>query len=172
MKFVFTAVASALLLSATPTMAADSTGFYVGAGIGSFGLDFDLGDGDDFSGDDTSFKVLGGWNFNQFVGGELEYIDGGSPEDWGVGIDVSGWNFSLKGTYPFTEQFNAFAKVGLIAWEVDAAGASDDGNDFSWGIGGGYEFTDNFGARIEYQNFEIEDTDTADLISASVIYKF
>jgi len=30
----------------------------------------------------------------------------------------------------------------------------------------------NFGGRIEYQGFEIEDTDTVDLISASVVYKF
>jgi hypothetical protein len=78
MKFVFTAVASALLLSATPAMAADGTGFYVGAGVGSMGVDVG-----EFSGDDTSFKIFGGWDFNQFLGGELEYIDGGGAAGGG-----------------------------------------------------------------------------------------
>ena len=171
MKFVFTAVASALLLSATPAMAADGTGFYVGAGFGSMGVDVG-----DFSGDDTSFKILGGWDFNQFIGGELEYIDGGSAEDFGVNIDVTGFNASLKGAYPFTEQFSVFGKIGMIFWDADLDGGefsdSESGEDFSWGVGAGYDFTDNFGGRIEYQGFEIEDTDTVDLISASVVYKF
>lgn len=170
MKFVFTAVASALLLSATPAMAADGAGFYVGAGVGSMSVDVG-----DFSGDDTSFKIFGGWDFNQYIGGELEYIDGGTAEDSGFEIDVSGFNASLKGTYPFTEQFSAFGKIGMIFWDADAGGdisGSESGEDFSWGVGAAYDFTDNFAARIEYQGFEIEDTDTVDLISASVVFKF
>lgn len=171
MKFVFTAVASALLLSATPAMAADGTGFYVGAGVGSMSVDVG-----DFSGDDTAFKVFGGWDFNQYIGGELEYIDGGTAEDLGGKVDVTGFNASLKGAYPFTEQFSVFGKIGMIFWDADASAGgisgSDSGEDFSWGVGAAYDFTDNFGGRIEYQGFEIQDTDTVDLISASVVFKF
>lgn len=170
MKLVFTAVASAFLLSATPAMAADGTGFYVGAGVGSMSVEVD-----EFSGDDTGFKVFGGWDFNQFFGGELEYIDGGTAEDLGFEIDVSGFNASLKGAYPFTEQFSVFGKIGMMFWDADAEGeisGSESGEDFSWGVGAAYDFTGNFGGRIEYQGFEIEDTDTVDLISASLVYRF
>ena len=170
MKLVFAAVATALL-AASPAMAADDGGFYVGAGVGSFGVDVD-----GFSGDDTGFKVLGGWMFNKYIGGDLEYIDGGSAEDSGASIDVTGFNASLKAAYPM-DQFNVFGKIGMIFWDADLkvpglGSGSDSGEDFSWGIGAGYDFTDNFGAVIEYQGFEIEDSDTVDFISASVLFKF
>jgi opacity protein-like surface antigen len=49
---------------------------------------------------------------------------------------------------------------------------SDDGEDVSWGVGLGFDFADNLGVTVEYQAFEIEDTDTVDLISAALVWKF
>lgn len=168
-KLAFAAVAGAALLMAGPAMAQDS-GFYIGAGVGQFGLDIE-----DFSDEDTAFKGLVGYDFNRYFAAELEYFDGGTVEDFGISLDVSGFNLSLKAAWPFTDQFSVYGKVGMVAWEVDAKGlveGSDDGNDFSWGVGAGYAFTPNFAVRVEYQGFEIEDTDTADLISAAVVWKF
>ena len=167
-KLICAAVASVFL--ATPALAADE-GLYVGAGVGSMSVD--LGP---FSGDDMGFKVLGGWMFSPYFGAELEYIDGGSAEDLGVAIDVSGFNASLRGALPVGEQFSLFAKVGMMFWDVDVDSAelsgSDSGEDFSWGIGAGFDFTETLGATVEYQGFEVEDTDTVDLISASLVWKF
>ena len=146
MKFVFTAVASALLLSATPAMAADGTGFYVGAGFGSMGVDVG-----DFSGDDTSFKILGGWDFNQFIGGELEYIDARVSRGLRRQYRCDRLQRFLEGRLSFTEQFSVFGKIGMIFWDADLDdgefSASESGEDFSWGVGAGYDFTDNFGGR-------------------------
>ena len=168
-KFVFAAAAALCL--ATPALAADDGGAYVGAGIGSMGVDVG-----GFSGDDMGYKVFGGWMFNPYIGGELEYIDGGTAEDRGVEIDVSGFNASLRGAYPVSEQFSVFAKVGMLFWDADVSSSgvsgSDDGEDFSWGVGLGFDFADNFGVTLEYQGFEIEDTDTVDLISAGLVWKF
>lgn len=169
MRFIF-AIVTAAVLAASPAMAADDGGFYVGAGVGSFSLEID-----GFDDSDTGFKVLGGYGFNDYLGVELEYLDGGTVEEFGLEIDVSGFNASVMGSYPVTEQFDVFAKLGMLFWDVDVSGlgrGSDSGEDFSWGVGAGYDFTDNLGARIEYQGFEIEDVDTADLISASVVWKF
>ena len=171
MKFIFAAVAAAVL-AASPALAADEGGFYVGAGVGSFGIDVG-----GFDGSDTGFKVFGGYGFNQYFGVDLEYLDGGTVEDRGFEIDVSGFNASVTGAWPVTEQFDVFAKLGMLFWDADfdvpgEGSDSDSGEDFSWGVGAGYDFTDNLGARIEYQGFEIEDTDTVDLISASVVWKF
>jgi OmpA-OmpF porin, OOP family len=168
-KFVFAAAAALCL--ATPVLAADDDGIYVGAGVGSMGVD--LGG---FSGDDVGFKVLGGWMFNPYIGAELEYIDGGTAEDRGFEIDISGVNASLRGAYPFSDRFSVFAKVGMMFWEADVTSfevsGTDDGEDVSWGVGLGFDFTDNLGATVEYQGFEIEDTDTVDLISAALVWKF
>ena len=160
------------LFLASPAMAADDGGFYVGAGVGTFGVDVGP-----FSGDDVGYKVLGGWMLNRYVGGELEYIDGGTAEDRGVEIDTSGINASLRGAFPVTDQFSVFAKLGMLFWDADFhlgefGNDSDSGEDFSWGVGAGFDFTDRFGVTVEYQGFEIEDTDTVDLLSASVVWKF
>lgn len=169
-KFIFAAVASLVL--AAPAMAADDGGVYIGAGVGSFGVDIG-----GFGGDDVGFKVFGGWMFNPYIGAELEYIDGGTAEDAGAEIDVSGFNASLRGAYPVTDQFSVFAKVGMLFWDADVdlgefGSGSDDGEDFSWGVGAGFDFAENLGLTVEYQGFEIEDTDTVDMISASVVWKF
>lgn len=171
MKKILFAVVAGAVFAAAPAMAADDGGFYVGAGVGSFGVDVG-----GFGGDDVGFKAFGGWMFNPYVGGELEYIDGGSAEDAGQSIDITGWNLSLKAAYPI-DQFNVFAKVGYFMWDADVrttlyGNGSEDGNDFSWGVGAGYDFTENFGVALEYQGFEVQDTDTVDLISASVHWKF
>lgn len=170
MKFIFAMVATAIL-AASPAIAADDGGFYVGAGVGSFGLDIG-----DFDGNDTGFKVLGGYGFNQYFGVELEYIDGGTIEEGGAELDVSGFVASLMGSYPVTEQFDVFAKAGMLFWDVDfdlfGDSGSDSGEDFAWGVGAGYDFTDTFGGRVEYQSFTIEDDIDGDMISASVVWKF
>jgi OOP family OmpA-OmpF porin len=170
MKKLIFAAAAALCL-ATPALAADDGGPYLGAGVGSMGVDVG-----GFSGDDVGYKVFGGWMFNPYVGAEVEYMDGGTAEDAGVEIDISGFNASLRGAYPFGEQFTVFAKVGMLFWDADVSSfevsGSDDGEDFSWGVGLGFDFSDNFGVTVEYQGFEIEDTDTVDLISAGLVWKF
>ena len=170
MKKLIFAAAAALCL-ATPALAADEGGPYVGAGIGSMSVDVG-----GFSGDDVAYKVFGGWMFNPYLGAELEYLDGGTAEDRGIEIDVSGFNASLRGAYPFSDQFSVFAKVGMLFWDADVSSfevsGSDDGEDFSWGVGLGFDFSDALGVTLEYQGFEIEDTDTVDLISAGLVWKF
>jgi OOP family OmpA-OmpF porin len=165
MRFIFALIAASAF-AITPAMAQDS-GFYVGAGIGDFGVDVD-----GFSGSDTGFKVFGGYQFMKYLGVELEYLDGGTVEDFGTEIDVSGFNLSGMGILPVGEKFNLFAKLGMIFWDADVSGGgSDSGEDFSWGIGAGYSFTDQFGMRLEYQGFEIEDAD-GDMISLGASWKF
>lgn len=165
MRFLFALLASAAF-AISPAMA-DDAGFYVGAGIGDFSVEVD-----GFDGSDTGYKVFGGYQFMRFFAVELEYIDGGTVEDGGLEIDVSGFNLSAMGILPVGERFSLFAKLGMIAWDADAPGiGSDSGEDLSWGIGGGYAFTDQFGMRLEYQGFEIEDAD-GDMISLGASWQF
>ena len=166
MRFIL-AIIAASAFAVSPAMASPN-GFYLGAGVGDFGVKVD-----GFDASDTGFKLFGGYQAWKYFGAELEYIDGGSSEDGGVKVDVSSWNLSAMGILPIGEQFNVFAKLGIVFWDAEMRGFGDDsGEDFSWGIGAGYSFTDHFGARLEYQGFEIEDTDTVDMISIGASWNF
>jgi OOP family OmpA-OmpF porin len=172
MKLIYAAVAATLLASA-PAMAAEDGGFYVGAGIGQFSVN----EGG-FDESDTGYKLFGGWMFNQYVGGELEYIDGGTVGDNNFGIDTTAFNVSVKGNWPVTEQFDVYGKVGYFFWDADIDDSGDSGqernesgSDLSWGLGAGYDFTDNFGVVAEWQWFQIEEAD-AEMLSAGVVWKF
>lgn len=161
------AALAAATLAFSQVVSADS-GPYFGGGIGYFSLD-----AGGFDASDTAFKAFGGYRANQYFAAELEYIDGGKPEDGGLEIDISGWNLSVLGSWPVTEQVDVFAKLGVLFWDAKARGFGDDsGEDFSYGVGVDYKFGENWALRGEYQRFEIEDTDTADLFSFSVFFRF
>jgi OmpA-OmpF porin, OOP family len=160
--------ALAALLLATTATAGEDPGFYAGAGAGSFGVDVG-----GYSARDASFKVVAGYDFGKYLGLELEYIDGGSPEDLGVSVEVSRINASVLGTWPVGERFDVFAKAGLFLWDIEIPGlGSDSGEDFSYGIGVSYDITGHFGLRGEYQRFEIADADTVDLLAATATWRF
>lgn len=189
MKLLIAALVTGLLVI-TPALAAEDGGFYIGAGVGSFGVGFDEAEEDvSFDDDDTAFKLFGGYGFNKHFGVELEYIDGGSLSesyDLGAGymldidVDVAGFNASVMGIVPIGERLKLFAKLGMIFWDVDYAAVfdgevfseSDSGEDVSWGLGASFDFTERLGARVEYQEFDVHDADSTDLISASVIIRF
>jgi len=170
MKHLYVAVAAALL-AATPAMATDDGGFYVGAGLGIFSVDESS-----FSESDTGFKLFGGWMFNQFVGGELEYIDGGTVREGNFGIDSTGLNASLKGNWPINEQFDVFGKVGYFFWdaEFDAASDLDDlvdnGDDPFYGAGLRINFG-KFSILGEYEKFDSDELSN-DLFSLGMRFTF
>jgi OmpA-OmpF porin, OOP family len=168
MKFKIATLAALALLASPAFAAPEGSGFYVGAGIGAS----DLSAGG-FSGNDFAFKVFGGYDFMKYVGVEAAYMDGGSPSDSGLDVDVTGWDLAARGILPVGERGEVFAKVGWVWWDLDAGYlGSDDGNDLMYGIGGGFRFTDQFGLRAEWERLDIEDTDSADLWTVSGYWKF
>jgi OOP family OmpA-OmpF porin len=195
-KFVL-AAATAAVLAASPAFAADDSGFYVGAGLGNFAVNSDrIYNGKDFDGSDIGFKVFGGYKFMPYLAAELEYIDGGEPDDTfrndifpddrlkGT-AGVTGFVGSGVGILPIGESFDVFGKLGFIYWDLDGSvkvrnadgtlgkeSAGNDGTDFAWAVGGSWHFMENFAVRLEYQGFEIEDTDSVDFASGSIIWKF
>ena len=201
MRFIFAFVTSALLASAPAFAADDSGFYIgAGFGETAVEVNdiYDLGLKFDDSG--TTWKILGGYKFMKYFAAELEYIDVGDAEDsWreedgpyfaeaDATIGLSGFNASAVGILPLGEKFSVFGKLGFIMWDADfelegdtnlpefegvdlSDKGTDDGTDISWGIGAGFDFTDNFGVRLEYQSFEIEDTDAA-LLSGSVLWMF
>ena len=168
-KVLLTAMAGALF-AATPAFATDDGGFYVGASIGQFSVD-ESG----FSESDTSFKLFGGWMFNQFIGGDLEYIDGGTVGEGDFGIDSTGFNVSIKGNWPVTEQFDVFGKVGYYFWDADIDVTGNSGQESTRRLHvsrhRAARFHRELGLIAEYQSFTVEEADST-LWSDGIVWKF
>jgi OOP family OmpA-OmpF porin len=100
-------------------------------------------------------------------------MDGGSPSDHGFDVDINGWDLALLGKWPVNEQFDLFAKLGVVWWDAEAAGFGDDsGEDLLYGFGIGYHFSDQIAVRGEWERMDIEDADRADFWTASLVWKF
>ncbi|MFO1407667.1 MAG: porin family protein [Steroidobacteraceae bacterium] len=170
MRFIRATVAAIGLtagLVAAPTMAADN-GFYAGAGIGYYQLDAGAG----WDAGDFAWKLRAGYDFIKYFGVEVEYIDGGSPKDFGVSFSSTGWNLSAVGRYPFDDKFSVFGKLGAMNWDAKAnhGFGKDDGTDFSWGLGAGWNATDHLEIDAEYQGLDV--ADGAEFWTVSAIYRF
>ena len=175
---------AAILLSiapALPAMAGTDSGFYIGAGVGqSSAGDIDVGDFDvDFDGDDTAFKIIGGFNFGIIplldLAVEASYVDLGEADDGDLSLDADGFTlFGIAGTT--LGPIGIFGKAGLINWDADATledvgSGSDDGTDPAYGIGAKFAIG-SFQVRGEYEYFDIDAADDVDLLSVSVLYTF
>ena len=84
------AIAATTLLALSPLTALADGGFYVGGSVGSSSLSNDF-DGFEVDTDSTAFRLIAGWEFNDFFSleggyhnfGELEqsFVDDGDPID-------------------------------------------------------------------------------------------
>jgi hypothetical protein len=180
MKFAFTAVASALLLSAAPALAVDN-GIYLGGSVGQSGVEFDEsleGENFSFDGDSTGFKVIAGWRFLDWLAVEGNYIDFGSGDDTIEGVkfetDVSGVSLSAVGFLP-VGPVDLFARIGAINWDADLSApgfsGSDDGTDLTYGVGAQFRVW-SLSISAEYEQFDVDAADTVDLISLGVTWTF
>ena len=173
------------------------TGFYAGAGAGQSRYNIDFAsqvhgayDGTAFAvtsasmdrKHDTAWRIFGGYQFMPYVAVEGGWQDLGSAKgdyalrntqngetfsrqaEW----DLSGFNATLVGIYPFAERFAVTGKVGAFFSKLefsetttDANGArstfngpDDDQVRLTWGVGGSYRITDNLSARLDWDRIE------------------
>lgn len=135
-------------------------GFYVGADVGTF-------DSDAVNDDDTTIKILGGYQVNRNIAAELAY---GMLYDKG-GVEITAWELSGIYSFPLGNKFSVFGRLGFAMWDAEGGGASDDGTDLLFGAGVQYDFTPKLGIRGQWTRYDVADED-ADLFSIGVIYRF
>jgi hypothetical protein len=170
-------LATALFLASAATMAADN-GLYLGASLGQANIDLDTGiaGAPRFDGDDTGFKIIAGLRPLDWFAVEASYVNFGEVEQGpfaaeGDGISAFGVFFATVGPVDF------FAKGGLITFDtsagVDGRGDfyAEDGTDLAFGAGVQFRLL-SLGVRAEYEKFEIDDVDDANMISIGVTYTF
>lgn len=188
-----TLTAAVLLSSLVVAGAAFAQGGpYIGGSIGQSNYKFDCS-GVSCDKSDFGFKVFGGYTFTPYLGVEAHYVDLGKitldpsfvPGVGTVSGDIksSGFGLSLLAQYPI-EQFSIFGKLGFTYLDTKVSGSisgvgsgsdSETATNFSYGIGGAYNFNKQLSARLEWERFRAEfqsEKEDVDLISIGITYRF
>ena len=180
-------IATVLALGVGAAQADDGL-LYIGAGITRDNLkDITAINGDLNS---TNWKVMAGFRPISLFAVEADYIDLGSQsvssltfaESVSTHLSYKAFAGYLVGFAPVPVPYlDVFGKVGVARWTSsgsslvgsDVLGGSglfslsDNGTQFAWGVGGQVHIG-NIGGRLEYENFNIRNTDGANVISLSV----
>lgn len=196
MRKVLLLLVLALALGAGAAQA-DNGLLYLGAGIANDNLKDVTATYSNFnsinsSGNSTNWKVWAGVRPIPLFAIEADYMDLGSKTlNYLTCIDVCPIGYPL-GTHLHYKSFagyavgfvpipvpylDVFGKMGLARWTssggTSVAGPpgffslSDNGTQFAWGAGGQLRIG-NLGARLEYENFSVRNTNGANLISLGV----
>jgi OmpA-OmpF porin, OOP family len=149
---------------------------------------------------DTGFKLFAGYQLNRNFAVEVGYANLGKfstiTTTTGPAATISGevkvennWFADLVGIVPFGNNFSFFGRIGLLYSEtkVSAFGAGPGGtvavnskeDDISWkaGLGIGYDFTNQFGIRGEWERYRVSEGSgggkaDVDLWSVSLRFRF
>ena len=168
---------------------ADNGLLYVGAGISNDNLKDITATNSSLS--STNWKVWAGVRPVSLFAVEADYIDLGSQSvtsqfvsgTTSTHVNYKAFTGYAVGYVPIPLPYlDVFGKVGLARWTASGGATtvigpnppgffslSDNGTQFAWGAGGQLHIG-NFGARLEYENFSIRNTDGANLVSLSLFF--
>lgn len=155
------AIAAALALIASSSFAAEATGVYVGASVGSTKVD-------GLSGQKTSYIGLVGYQVTDVLAFEGSY---GRVADYtisSVDVKMNQAAISMVGAVPMGNGFKLFGRLGYNNMEATANGHSASTSKALYGIGVSYSFAANVAARFEVTKPSSDATNVA----LGVTYKF
>jgi opacity protein-like surface antigen len=200
-KVAATSAAVLLALGFSHSAAAqdpDTSGFYLGAGLGQFDVKIDdlEGVGDvlqDLDADDSAWKLVAGWRFNPFISIEVDYIDLGAPNgnfdatgsSGQYEVDLAGVGGYVIGTLPIGI-FEASAKVGYYFHDADlnvdfdnigpnngdVFDSSSSSEALTYGVGAGVTLFERLNAKVEYEFFDIDEVDDAYALWLTGVWRF
>ena len=172
--------------------------WYVGTTIGNkqvvaapteFSNDLNPSQADNLSVDDNS-----GWKFNigydvtDNIAIEAGYMDlndvqfegnNGNNALFGQNNSADGFTVSSIYRYSVSQKFGLTGSIGVFSWDgarapqsaVEAAQENDSGTDFYFGLGGGYQLTNEVTLSVEWERFQLNSEET-DVWSIGVDYHF
>jgi len=148
----------------------------------------------------TGWKVFAGKQFHENWGVEFAYTSlgkfsrdadvtggvAGSPASEYAEVKPECWSLSAVGTLPLGNNFSLLGKAGLCRWDdkayayETAAGVITPepvyttGTNLTFGLGAKYDFTNNWGMRVEWERFEsvVHNSSSVDMWSGSLQYGF
>ena len=177
------ALAAIFLLTVSPGAVVAEGHFYLAGSIGSASLRDDF-DGFRVDTDSTSYRLVGGRQFNDFFSlefgyhnfGEFEqrFDDGGTPLN--IGLKADGFTLGLTGTLPIGENFGLFARGGYFFWDGDAEinnvsqARPEDTNPYL-GVGAKFMLAERLTLVGDWTKYQLDDT-FSDVVSVGLSYNF
>jgi len=155
---------------------------YVGVSLGRASLEASPTDIDldiDFNGDDSGFKVFGGYRFKRFLALEGSYFDLGNIDDSVLGFsflaDVKGVDACAVARLSAGRWFEFYGRAGLAYWDVEATvideetdhriTRNDRDSGWTFGVGGAVRINRHLALRVEWQVYELEQSDSVSFAS-------
>lgn len=178
-------IAATLLLGATAAYA-QIPDAYVGAGVSQAEIDNIADISHDYKLNNTAWKAFLGVKLLPFLGVEANYMDLGSDSrNFGFAgfydrahVDAHAFSGFAVGYVPLPVPFlDVFGKLGAARWSLNGHDNSslfaidDHGTDFAWGVGAQGRLG-ALGLRLEYEQFDVRNTDGAKVVSFDVAYHF
>jgi len=168
---------TAALVCAAGAAHAAENGLYVGAGITRATLDNISAPFSRLDIDNTSWKGFVGFKFPLIpIGVEADYIDLGSTTRTvpiaTTHADANSFAGFAVGYLPLPIPFlDFYGKAGAARWKLNSTSIDDSGTTFAWGAGAQAHFS-NFAVRLEFENFNIRNTDGARLYTLGAAVYF
>jgi hypothetical protein len=189
------AIAAVLAAGLVPVAGAqtqtETSGFYVGGGVGQFnaGID-DVDEVDDavdsWDDDDTAYKFFAGYRLNRFVSFELDYINLGEPSGaavpgFNVDASVDGFAPYVIGTIPLGPYFELYGRLGYYFYDATVGRENEIDNrvefdeeseDLVYGAGIGANIGEKLNVRFEYEKFDLQGLDDSDALWLTAAWRF
>jgi opacity protein-like surface antigen len=165
-------------------------GPYVGGGVGQYNVRIDNAQEfgsviNHYSTNDTAFKFFAGYRFAPFIALEGSYINLGTNKDViAPGVvarsKIDGWSPELVATLPLG-WFEAFAEGGDYVYRYQRclevpgtsfSSSSDTFNHIEWGAGLGVVVAQVIPIRLEYQEFNIQNTNHSNALWLTAGFRF
>lgn len=137
---------------------------------GSFGQaeadGFCLGSSD-CNGEDTSWKIYGGYTLNKLMDVEVAYQSiGDLSRNTGANgtetSELSALSISAVGKYEINDNIEAFGKVGAASWTGNNNQGDTDGTGLTYGLGAKISMNENMKIRAEWEKIPGIDTGSSE----------
>lgn len=136
--------------------------FYAGGSVGLSKWD------DEPKSEGTAYEIYGGFQFSEFFAAEIALTDPGSFDyspgyNLNFGTDISGANYSLVLSYPLSDAYGLYAKIGLLDYEVERSvndrtvGKVRD-QDVNYALGFQLNAVDNLWVTFDYRYYPLSFT--------------
>ena len=160
-----TALASVALVAAALLPATAAAEFTFGGNLGSARVN-----GGDFEGSDTGWKVHLGSTFQEFIGGEIGYIDFGDLG--GNGPSAEAWTPAITAGFPIG-MARLYGKGGVAFIDAEGTAVSEEysENDPFFGVGLRIGMSPGMGFRAEYERYRFDNEDV-DVAQAGLEFNF
>jgi OmpA-OmpF porin, OOP family len=157
---------------------------YVGISGGRSKYDLNSGNvGLESDNTDNALKLYTGGFFHPNWGLEVGYVNAGKARRLGGETEAHGFNLSLVGRAPLSEQFDLFGKVGTTYGRTRTSGFSglgvqtgkEDGFGLSYGVGARWSFNPQWAAVIEWESHKFKFSDGDEAVKMTTVglqYRF